>query len=175
MRPPVSKVGVVVLAFALVSSGCLSGGGPEASTVTPTPTATPPGTPTPTETPPVTPTPTATSPTPQEWTELEEKPYSDQPVQVENRWNQTVTMSVRVIRHATNTTVHNNSYQVTPGTDRTVYNIAEAQPNGIEVFTVAVTARNTTMRTTIETDKCHRGAFAEVQQDGSLYVDHVIC
>lgn len=156
------KTGVpVVLAFLVLATGCLSGGVGDApsspTTETPTPTEGP-GTQTQVGT---------------EW--ASEQPDPNKEVNLENRWNKSAEMRVSVIRDETNETVHNDTYTLDPGEDRTVYNVSEADPNGIESFTVAVTAQNTTERISIKTNKCYGDSYAEIQDDGSLYLYYAIC
>ncbi|WP_459192619.1 hypothetical protein [Halosimplex sp. J119] len=98
-----------------------------------------------------------------------------QTVSLENRWNRTVTAQLRVVRIATNTTVHERTYDLSPGTEQTVYNTSVAEPDGIESFRIALTARGTTERTTIENDACHGGAYGEIEDDGTVSLYHAIC
>lgn len=109
------------------------------------------------------------------WSCLEDQPAPYHSVKVENNWNQSVDLHVRVMRDATNTTVHNETYTLEPGSERTAYNVAEAEPEGIETFDIAITAMNTTENTEIRTNKCFGSAFARIQNDGELFVSYVIC
>ena len=167
---------LVALAALLVLGGCLSAGagGPSQS---PTPTQTPTDTPTPTSTAelgsPAPPSPT--TPTPDGHEHAANQPDPNKHVTLTNMWDETVTMQVRVIREATNETVHDGSYDLAPGAERTVYNTSAADPDGIERFTVVVTARGTTERVDIETSQCYGEAYGEVQSDGSLYLYYSIC
>ena len=165
---------LVTLAALLVLGGCLSAGagGPSQS---PTPTQT--ATDTPTSTAelgsPAPPSPTTSTPDGHEY--ATNQPDPNKHVTLTNRWDETVTMQVRVIREATNETVHDGSYDLAPGAERTVYNTSAADPDGIERFTVVVTARGTTERVDIETSQCYGEAYGEVQSDGSLYLYYSIC
>jgi len=103
------------------------------------------------------------------------QPDPDKAVLLKNEWNRSVTVRVRVIREATNTTVHNETYHLESGIERDVYHTTAADPNGIEEFTVVVTARNTTERVTIKTNNCYGPAYAEIREDGTLYLYYVIC
>lgn len=149
----------VLLALLLLTAGCLTAGPGESRSPSQSPTQTD-GT---------------ESRTPFGTHDAMKHPDSDKEVHLENLWNQSVTMHVQVIREATNRTVHDESYELEPDTERTVYNVSEANPDGIEEFTVVVTARNTTERVTIETNRCYGDAYAEIQEDGSLYLYHAIC
>lgn len=142
-----------VLALLFLTAGCLSGGPVDPLSPTPeTPTSAPDG------------HSTATN-----------QPDSDKAVYVRNDWNRSVEMRVRVVRDATNETVHDETYDLPPGAGRTVYDVSEADPDGIESFTVVATARNATERVTIRTNRCYGDAHAEVRDDGTLYVYYAIC
>jgi len=165
---PTLQPGVAVLAFLLLTAGCL--GGPAAGTGT-TPTDVPSATPTPTLEPP-TETPT---PEPYSHEDAMNEPDADKSIVVENGWNRTVEMHVEVVREATNETVHEDTHEVEAGAERAVYDTMEADPDGVESFRVAVTARGTTDRVTIETSGCYGDAHASVRDDGTVYLYYAIC
>jgi hypothetical protein len=162
LRRSVAVGSVVTL---LVLGGCLSAGG-----VGRTPTATPTsGTSTAS---PATGTPTAT---PGGHESAMEEPAPHKEVRLENEWNRSVEVHVRVVRAATNETVHEGTYELAPGTEREVYDVAAADPDGVEAFTVAVTARGTTERVTVETSACYGNVYGTIREDGGLYVFYAIC
>lgn len=166
----VAVVAVVVLAP--LAAGCLAGA-PDPGT---TPTATGTGTGTGTEPPAGTTTPSATgTATPGGHEHAANQPDPDKAVRLVNEYNRSVTARVRVLREATNATVHDGTYDLAPGADRTVYDTAAADPDGVESFTVVVTARNATERVTVETSVCYGDVTAQVRPDGSLYVFYAIC
>lgn len=169
MSPPVR---VPLLLGALVlTAGCLSGFGvdPPASPTPATPTATGTATPVGNDA-----TETATpSPVP-DFTELSEVPQP-QSVDIENRWNRSVQIRVRVVRQATGRTVHDRTYRLSPRTDRDVFDTATVETDGVEAFTVVLTARNTTERVTVETSKCHGGVYGGVTEDGSVELTYAVC
>ena len=109
------------------------------------------------------------------WSCLADQPDPRHSVQLENNWNQSVDVHVRVMRDATNTTVHNETYTLEPGSERTAYNVVEAEPDGIETFDIAITALNTTENTEIRTSECFGNAFARIRDDGELFVSYSIC
>ncbi|MFB6092616.1 MAG: hypothetical protein ABEK02_06360 [Haloquadratum sp.] len=161
-----------------LAAGCLGGppsAGTDTATATPTqtPTATAaPGSPTPTPDPTPGETPTETwEPT----TRASEIPDADKAVHVENRWNRSVEVRIRVVRVATNETVYAGTETFDPGADRDVYSIAEADPDGIESFRVVATALNTTESVTIETNACYGNVYVEITEDGTLYLYYAIC
>lgn len=92
-----------------------------------------------------------------------------------NEWNESVAMELRVVRVATNETVHEATYDLAPGEEREVYSTAEADPDGVESFRVVVTARSQTREATIETDACYGGAYGIVRPDGALDVFYAVC
>jgi hypothetical protein len=103
----------------------------------------------------------------------EPAPHKD--VTLSNDWSRPVTVQVRVIRNATGQTVHKGSYDLAPDTERDVYDLARADPDGVEPFTVEITARNTTRRVTVETSACYGDVYGEIQTDGSVYLYYAIC
>jgi hypothetical protein len=168
---------LVALAALLVLGGCLSAGaGGQSPSPTPTQTATDTPVTTPTDGPGSSPAPTSpTASTPDGHEQAANQPDPDKHVLLANDWNETVTIEVSVVRESTNETVHEGSYDLEPGAERTVYNTSAADPDGIERFTVVVTARGTTERVDIETSQCYGEAYGEVQSDGSLYLYYSIC
>jgi hypothetical protein len=147
---------ILLLTVVLLTAGCLST--PIDGTVTPAPDTTPSQT---------------TQPGSHE--HAMNHPDPNKTVLLENDWNQTVEMHVRVIREATNETVQEGRYDVEPGSRRAVYHTAAANPEGVERFTVVMTARNETNTATIETNLCYGPAYATIQDDGTPYLYYVIC
>ncbi|MFB6118039.1 hypothetical protein [Halosegnis sp.] len=146
---------LLLVAVLVVGAGCTAVG--PAGEPTPEPSETPP------------------TPTPGDHESAMDQPDANKRVQVANEWNQSVTVSVRVVRVATNETVYATRSEVAPGTDRIVYNLTAADPTGVESFQITVTARNTTQSVTIQTNKCYGDAYAQIREDGSLYVYYAIC
>lgn len=161
-----SRLVPVLLAVLFLTAGCLSPASAPEDPSSPTDTV-----PTTTE-PPTSPTATTTE---CGWACLDDQPDPNHSVQLENNWNQSVDVHVRVIRDATNTTVHNETYTLEPGSERTAYNVAEAEPNGVEIFAVTITALNTTENTQIQTSECFGNTFAQVRNDGELFVSYSAC
>jgi len=142
-----------LLAVLLLTAGCLSGAAGDATTEGPTSTAT----------------------APPDHRAASNQPDPEKAVVLENEWDRSVEMHVRVVRDATNRTVHEANYTVGADEERTVYSVAAADPDGIESFTVVVTTRDTTDRVTIETSACYGNVYAEIQADGTPYVYYAIC
>ena len=165
--PPAAFV-AVVLTLAILLAGCL---GPPAGT--PTSTSSPAGTPTATGSPGTTSKRTTGTPAGTEYASRQPEP--SRPVTVRNGWNRSVEVHVSVVRETTNGTVHEATYDLPAGTERTVYDTAEAEPDGIERFTVTVSARNATESVTIETSRCYGDVYAETGSDGELFVTYAVC
>lgn len=164
MRSPSGPL-AAVLALLLLAAGCLSGG-PAGTTTSPTPTATP----------------TAaqgsgtTATTPADGHEAAtNRPDPDKSIRLENGWNRSITIRIRIVRDATGETVHDDTYDLPPDSERTAYDLSEADPDGIESFTVVVTARNRTEHVGIETNACYGDVYVEIQDDGTLYPYYAIC
>ncbi|WP_415380952.1 hypothetical protein [Halosimplex sp. TS25] len=100
---------------------------------------------------------------------------SPQTVSLENRWNRTVTAQLRVVRVATNTTVHNETYHLPPRTERTVYNTSASDPEGVESFRVTLSTLGTTEHTTIENNACFGGASGTIRGDGTVSFFASVC
>lgn len=170
---PRSSTLLAVTVLAVLSAGCLSGG-PLASGDERTPTHTPAAVPT-DETPatdrsPETPTQTAFS-----WQEASNEPDPSKSVRLENDWDRNVSVNLRVVRNATNETVHEETYRLSPDEYRTVYDTGRASPDGVEEFTFVVSVRNQTQTVSIETNACYGNAAARIDRDGELGVFYAIC
>ena len=155
--PPAVLV-AVIFALAVLVAGCL---GPSA------------GTPTATGSPGTTSERTAGTPAGTEY--ASQRPEPSHPVTLRNEWNRSVEARVTVVREATNATVHDATYDLAAGSERTVYDTAEADPDGVEAFAVTVTARNVTESVTIETSRCYGDVYAEVTDEGELFVTYAVC
>ena len=103
------------------------------------------------------------------------QPDPDKAVRLENAWNQSVDIRIHIVREAPNETVHEGTYTLDPGEQREVYNVAAADPDGIESFRVTATTRNTTESVTVETHACHGDVHVEVLEDGTVYPYYAIC
>jgi len=93
-------------------------------------------------------------------------------VRLINDWNHSVDIQLRIIRLATDETVHKESYTVSPESRRTAYSISSADTDGIESFEVIVTARNVTARDTFTNDACYGAIHVLVSSDGMFGGSH---
>lgn len=177
MSPPSSTrlAAAVALALVVLAAGCLGGAPAGTPTATPTHTQTQTATPTPTPTASPTPTPTTATGTASGWEYASDQPEPHHSVGLTNAWNRSVEVRVTVVREATNETVHERTYALEPGSDRTVYDTAEANPDGVETFTVTATALNATGSASVETSRCYGNVYAEIERDGGLFVTYAIC
>lgn len=107
--------------------------------------------------------------------EAANQPNANQKVLLENSWNRSVDIQVQVVRESTNETVLNDTYTLDPSTERRVYTLSEADPKGVESFTIIATAQDTTDQVTIATSKCHGNAIAAIDEDGSMDLFYAIC
>lgn len=178
-----SRYLTALLVITLLTAGCISGGPGGGA-----PTATDDGEAGPTTEGPVADeTPTAISETdgerdsddetatPPSWEHAAEQPDHDKTVFVENHWSENATLDVQVIRNTTGETVHDGSYEIEPGQEREVYHLDRADPDGIERFTVVVSARNGTESVTIETSACYGNIGGTVGETGDLNVFYAVC
>lgn len=89
-------------------------------------------------------------------------------VELLNEWNQSVELHLRIVRLATNETVHDQRYTLQPESRRTGYTIRRSDTDGIESFEVIVTARNTTARDTFSNDACYGDIRIPINPDGTF-------
>ena len=115
------------------------------------------------------------SPTPGAVLTGSNEPDPDKRVTLSNEWTESVAMTLRVVRVATNETVHEETYDLAPGEEREGYSTAAADPEGIEAFRVTVSARGETGSVRVETSTCYGGAYGVVRSDGTLDVYYAVC
>lgn len=106
-------------------------------------------------------------------------PEPDHEVTATNQSNETRTVRVWVGREKTGETVFETTKELSPGTETELYNLLEADPDGIETFSVCgrPTDRdaNTKSCETIRTNACYGNAYVSVDGDGSIEVFYSIC
>lgn len=107
--------------------------------------------------------------------EAMDEPDPSQGIMLDNNWNRSVELHLRVIREKTSEAVFNQTYTLSPGESRSVYNTARANPEGIESFTVIMTARNSSERVRIETSACYGGVTGRVTTDGNIRFVYAVC
>jgi hypothetical protein len=94
-------------------------------------------------------------------------------IEVENRLDRNVTLTVRVVRETTNEVVYEERRTYAPG-DHYVYDTASADPNGVESFRVEARRGNKSASTTIQTNRCFQQALVVVEGDG-VGATYVVC
>lgn len=104
-------------------------------------------------------------------------------------------LRVAVVREATGETVFETTADVSPGGERVLYNLRDADPDGVETFRVcaelvgaaaattgtgaaAETERTDSPRrdcATVDTNECYGSAHATLTEDGSVRIIYAIC
>ncbi|MFT4883031.1 MAG: hypothetical protein ACI8U4_000529 [Natronomonas sp.] len=142
------------------TAGCLDGSipsGPENSTDDPPPS--PSGTP---------------GDDPPSHEDVMNEPDPDLDVGIENRSDETQTITLTVSRES-GETVYEDTHDVAPGSDIDVYNLKEADPDGVEEFVIAAERDGQRESATVRTNKCYGEAFVSIAEDGEFYVTYTIC
>lgn len=103
-----------------------------------------------------------------------EEPDPDLPITIENRHDEPHEVSVTVAR-ASGETVYGATTEVAAGEERTVYNLEEAEPEGVEAFTVEAALGEQTESVEVETSACYGEVRIEVTEEGRLYPFYSIC
>ena len=62
-----------------------------------------------------------------------------------------------------------------PGIERTVCNLREASPDGVETFEITATMGDATESVEVETSACYGDAIVSVTADGELSTTYSIC
>lgn len=102
------------------------------------------------------------------------EPDPDLDVGIENRSDETQTITLTVSRES-GETVYEDTHDVAPGSDIDVYNLKEADPDGVEEFVIAAERDDQRESATVRTNKCYGDAFVAITEDGELYVTYSIC
>lgn len=102
------------------------------------------------------------------------EPDSDLAVGIENRSDETQTITLTVTRES-GETVYEGTHDVAPGSDIDVYNLQEADPDGIEKFVITAERDGQQESASVETSKCYGEAFVSIADDGEFYVTYTIC
>lgn len=120
-------------------------------------------------------------------------PDPDHAIGVRNDAAEARTLRVAVVREATGRTAFETTEDLSPGDEYTLYNLQEADPEGVETFRVCaelVDESATTTETvadsepgdsprrdcaTIDTSECYGNAHVTVHEDGTLQIIYAIC
>ena len=192
MPHPTRRSVLAALGAALPTAGCLTGPGresPDDSTTSASTTALPTSTTPPASTGTTTdPTSTDDSETTGDWiSHASNEPDPDHSVTLNNESSETRIVRVWVTREETGETVFETTRESPPGTEYELYDLARADPDGIEAFAVCgelVGADATTDAdgessardcVTLRTNACYGNAHVTIREDGSLQIIYSIC
>ncbi|PSQ03443.1 hypothetical protein BRC95_08930 [Halobacteriales archaeon QS_5_68_33] len=107
-------------------------------------------------------------------THASSQPDPDLPVSLDNRHDERHEIGVEITRESGGT-VHDETHTIDPGIERTVYNLREASPDGVETFEITATMGDATESVEVETSACYGDAIVSVTEDGELYLYYSIC
>ena len=107
--------------------------------------------------------------------EAAQTPDPTHSIQIENEKSDSVTLTATVLREQTGETVHNQTYTLQPNETVTAYNTRQANPDGIEEFTVTVTSEGSTDSFTLETNQCMGDVIARVTESDGIDMVYSIC
>jgi len=107
-------------------------------------------------------------------THASSQPDPDLPVSLDNRHDERHEIGVEITRESGGT-VYDETHTMDPGIERTVYNLREASPDGVETFEITATMGETTESVRVETSACYGDAIVSVTEDGELYPYYSIC
>lgn len=102
------------------------------------------------------------------------QPNPDLSVSLDNEHDESHEIRVEITRES-GETVYDGTHTIDPDTERTVYNLREASPDGIETFEITATMDGTTESVEVETSACYGDAIVSVTDDGELYPYYSIC
>lgn len=97
----------------------------------------------------------------------------DHPIRVSNRDDAAHHLEIQVRQNGTlvDTVTHN----VSAGSDAVVYNLRDAEPDGIEPYSITATVGNQTESVSVRTDDCFGEVNVNIRSDGELSVGFEIC
>ena len=114
-----------------------------------------------------------TEPTDRDGEHAAEQPDPDVAVRVENDGGETRSVSLTVTRES-GEVVHEATYEAPPGSDREVYNLRAADPDGIESFEIAAERGDASESVTVQTSECYGHVIVSVDDEG-LGVTYSVC
>jgi hypothetical protein len=117
--------------------------------------------------------PTDTPPTDRDGDHAAEQPDPDLAVRVVNDGGETRTVSLTVTRES-GEVVHEATHEAPPGSDREVYNLRAADPDGIESFEIAAERGDASESVTVQTSECYGHVIVSVDEEG-LGVTYSVC
>jgi len=107
-------------------------------------------------------------------THASSQPDPDLDVLLHNEHDESHEIGVDVARES-GEMVYDGTHAIDPGAERTVYNLREASPDGVETFEITATMGEATESMQVETSACYGDAIVSVTDDGELYPYYSIC
>jgi hypothetical protein len=102
-----------------------------------------------------------------------DQPDPDLPVRIVNDAEETQTVSLTVTRES-GEVVHKATHEAPPGSDREVYNLRAADPDGVESFEIVAERGDTSDSVTVQTSECYGHVIVRVDE-GGLGVTYSVC
>lgn len=101
---------------------------------------------------------------------------TDKDINIDNKYNQTETVKLKVERNNTGEVVHEEEYELEPDSSLDpAYTLSVNRTETIPSFTVTSTVGNQTESVNVRMSQCYGSAYVEVQSDGNLYAFYSIC
>jgi len=101
-------------------------------------------------------------------------PDPDLPISLDNEHDERHEIEVEIKRES-GETVYAETHVIDADTEREIYNLREASPEGVEPFSITATMDGTTESIRVETSTCYGQVFISVTEDGMLYPYYSIC
>ena len=114
-----------------------------------------------------------TDPTDRDGEHAAEQPDPDLAVWVVNDGEETRSVSLTVTRES-GEVVHEATHEAPPGSDREVYNLRAADPDGVESFEIAAERGDASESVTVQTSECYGHVIVSVDDEG-FGVTYSVC
>lgn len=102
------------------------------------------------------------------------EPDPDLPVFASNRHDAAHDLTVTIARES-GETVYDETQELAPGADREIYNLEDADPDGVETFAVRTATGDQTGSVQVETSGCYGRVEIRITEDGTLDPTYSIC
>lgn len=106
--------------------------------------------------------------------EAANEPDPDLPINVTNRHDETHEVSVTIARES-GETVYDETVAIEAGEDREIYNIEDADPDGVEAFDVRAAMDGQTESVRVETSACYGLVDIGINGNGEFRMTYAIC
>jgi len=104
----------------------------------------------------------------------ESVPDPDLQVSIDNEHDERHEIEVEIARES-GEDVYAETHAIDAGSERAIYNLREASPDGVETFEITATMDGATETIRVETSECYGAAIVSVTDDGTLYPFYSIC